>query len=109
LTVWLYDGGSVRAESGATVSHDTSIATETNATTGFLRSVTRSFGRESFFQNTSRATAPDDVRFAAPLPGDVVHAETEDETAYVQSGSCIAGEERLDVDASFGGAKSFLS
>ena len=108
LTVSLEAGESIRAESGAMVSHDTSIEMETNATGGFLKSLTRSLGGESFFQNTFHATAPGDVQFAPVLPGDIVHRELDDETLYVQSTSYIAGDPSLDVDSEFGGAKSFL-
>lgn len=108
LTVSLDTGESLRAESGAMVSHDTSIEMKTNATGGFLKSISRSFGGESFFQNTFHATAPGEVQLAAPLPGDIVHHELNNETVYVQSGSYIAGDEDLDVDSSFGGSKSFF-
>jgi uncharacterized protein (TIGR00266 family) len=108
LTVSLDVGESLRAESGAMVSHDTSIEMETNATGGFLKSLRRSFGGESFFQNTFRATTPGEVQFAPPLPGDIVYRELENESVYLQSTSYIAGDENLDVDTSFGGSKSFL-
>jgi uncharacterized protein (TIGR00266 family) len=108
VTVSLDTGESIRAESGAMVSHDASIRMETNATGGFLKSLTRSFGGESFFQNTFHATEPGEVQFAAPLPGDLVHYEMQEETMFVQSGSYIAGAEELDVDTSFGGSKSFF-
>ncbi|MFC7229333.1 TIGR00266 family protein [Salinirubellus salinus] len=108
VTVSLDTGESIRAESGAMVSHDSTIDMETNATGGFLKSLTRSFGGESFFQNTFHARAPGEVQFASVLPGDIVHRELEDETLYVQSTSYIAGDPSLDVDSSFGGAKSFL-
>lgn len=108
LTVKLDQGESIRAESGAMVSHDTSIDMETNATGGFLKSLTRSLGGESFFQNTFHAKAPGEVQFASVLPGDIVHRELENEIIYVQSSSYIAGDPRLDIDSKFGGAKSFL-
>lgn len=108
LTVTLDQGESIRAESGAMVSHDTSIDMETNATGGFLKSITRSLGGESFFQNTFHARAPGEVQFASVLPGDIVHRELDNETLYVQSSSYIAGAPDLHVDSDFGGAKSFL-
>jgi len=108
LTVSLDAGESLRAESGAMVSHDTSIEMETNATGGFLKSLRRSIGGESFFQNTFRATAPSEIQFAPPLPGDIVYKELDDESMYLQSSSYIAGDDSLDVDTSFGGSKSFL-
>ncbi|WP_435073052.1 TIGR00266 family protein [Halorubrum sp. HHNYT27] len=108
LTVTLDQGESIRAESGAMVSHDTSIDMETNATGGFLKSITRSLGGESFFQNTFHARAPGEIQFASVLPGDIVHRELDNETLYVQSSSYIAGDPSLDIDSDFGGAKSFL-
>ncbi|MDS0293004.1 TIGR00266 family protein [Halogeometricum luteum] len=108
LTVSLEEGESLRAESGAMVSHDTGIEMETNATGGFLKSIRRAFGGESFFQNTFRAAAPGDVQFAPPLPGDISHVELGGETLYVQSGSYLAGDAGLDVDTEFGGARTFF-
>ena len=108
VTVSLEEGESLRAESGAMVSHDTSIEMETNATGGFLKSIRRSFGGESFFQNTFHASAPGDVQFAPPLPGDIVHETLNDETMYVQSGSYLAGDAGLEIDTKFGGSRSFL-
>jgi len=108
LTVSLDTDERLRAESGAMVSHDTTIEMRTNATGGFLKSLGRTFGGESFFQNTFHATAPGEVQFAAPLPGDMTHYAMSGDPLYVQSTSYIAGDEALDVDASFGGAKSFF-
>lgn len=108
LTVTLDQGERIRAESGAMVSHDAGIDMQTNATGGFLKSLSRSFGGESFFQNTFHAREPGQVQFAPPLPGDIVSLELEDETVYVQSSSYIAGDPTLDIDSKFGGAKSFL-
>jgi uncharacterized protein (TIGR00266 family) len=108
LTVSLDQDEEIRAESGAMVSHDRSVEMETNATGGFLKSLSRAFGGESFFQNTFRATAPGDVQFAPPLPGDLTHVPLDDETLYVQSGSYIAGDTALDVETKFGGARTFF-
>jgi uncharacterized protein (TIGR00266 family) len=108
VTVSLDAGESIRAESGAMVSHDTTIEMETNATGGFLKSIRRAFGGESFFQNTFSAASPGDVQFAPPLPGDVSHVALTDETMYVQSGSYLAGDADLDVDTEFGGARTFF-
>ena len=108
VTVSLDAEESIRAESGAMVSHDATVEMETNATGGFLKSIRRAFGGESFFQNTFRATAPGDVQFAPPLPGDVSHVELDGETLYVQSGSYLAGGADLDVDTEFGGARTFF-
>ena len=110
LNVTLEDGEQIQAEGGAMVSHGGNVSMDTNATGGFLRSLRRSvFGGESFFQNTFTATGGDGtVTLAPPLPGDVTHEELSDETVYVQSGSYVAGDTRIDVDTEFGGAKTFF-
>jgi len=108
LTVSLDAEESIRAEAGAMVSHDTTIGMETAATGGFLSSIKRSLGGESFFQNTFTAEAAGDVQLAPPLPGDVTHLDLQDETVYVQSGSYLAGSTALDVDTEFGGGRTFF-
>lgn len=108
LTVTLDAGEEIRAESGAMVSHDAGIEMETNATGGFLKSVRRSLGGESFFQNTFRAREAGEVSFAPALPGDLTHVELDGETVYVQSGSYVAGDTSLEVDTTFGGSRSFF-
>ncbi|MFC7068587.1 TIGR00266 family protein [Halobaculum lipolyticum] len=108
LTASLDAGESIRAESGAMVSHDAGIDIETNATGGFLTSIRRMVGGESFFQNTFTAREPGEVSFAPPLPGDVEHVPLRGERVYVQSGSYLAGDASLDVDTEFGGARSFF-
>lgn len=109
VEVILDAGEAVLAEAGAMVSHSDGIEMETNATGGFLTSLRRGvLGGESVFQNTFTASEPGTVRFAPPLPGDVVHHRLEDETVYVQSGSYVASDTSLDVDAEFGGARTFF-
>ena len=107
--VSLEAGEEVRAESGAMVSYSEGIEMETNATGGFLKSLSRGlFGGESFFQNTFTAAESGTVTFAPPLPGDIVHHRLDGETVYVQSGSYIASDPALDLDTEFGGAKTFF-
>jgi uncharacterized protein (TIGR00266 family) len=109
LTVGLDEGESVRAESGAMMSHDAGIEMETNATGGFLSSVRRSvLGGESFFQNTFTAREPGEVTFGPPLPGDITTYDLSDETLYVQSGSYLASDPSLETDTKFGGSRSFF-
>lgn len=107
--VSLEENEQVLAEAGAMVSHSDGIEMQTNATGGFLKSVRRGlFGGESVFQNTFTARKSGTVRFAPPLPGDIVHHQLSDETVYVQSGSYIASDAALDLDTEFGGAKTFF-
>ena len=111
VEVTLEAGEQVRAEAGAMVGYGDGIEMETNATGGFLKSLRRGlFGGESFFQNTFTAAESESgtVRFAPPLPGDIVHHELDGETVYVQSGSYIAADPALDLDTEFGGAKTFF-
>jgi len=108
LTISLDADESIRAEAGAMVSHDTTIGMETAATGGFLSSIKRSLGGESFFQNTFTADAVGDVQLAPPLPGDITDLDLRDEAVYVQSGSYLAGDAELDVDTEFGGRRTFF-
>jgi uncharacterized protein (TIGR00266 family) len=110
LTVTLAPGESVRAEAGAMVSHSAGIRMDTNATGGFLSSIKRSvLGGERCFQNTFTADERGgEVTLAPPLPGDVVHTRLDDQAVYVQSGSYLAADTDLDVDAEFGGTRTFF-
>ena len=109
LTVDLAAGEAVRAEAGAMVAMDDGIDVETGASGGLLGSLKRSvLGDESFFQNTFTAERAGSVSLAPPLPGDVVRHDLEAETLYVQSGSYLASEPSIELDTSFGGAKTFF-
>ncbi|MFC7130057.1 TIGR00266 family protein [Haloferax chudinovii] len=109
LTVSLDAGESVRSEAGAMVSYSDGIDIETNAKGGLFGSLKRSvLGGESFFQNTFSARQAGEISLAPPLPGDIVHHGLADETLYVQSGSYLASDPALDLDTSFGGAKTFF-
>ncbi|KAB1197360.1 MULTISPECIES: TIGR00266 family protein [Haloferax] len=109
LTVSLDEGESIRSEAGAMVSYSDGIGIETEARGGIFGSLKRSvLGGESFFQNTFVAEQAGDVSLAPPLPGDIVHQRLEDETMYVQSGSYLASDVALELDTSFGGAKTFF-
>ncbi len=111
VDISLERGESITAEAGAMVSHSEGIEISTGrGKEGFLKSIRRStFGGEKLFRNTFSAPETDGrVTFAPPLPGDVVHHELRDETVYVSSGGYLAGDDALDVDTKFGGARSFL-
>ena len=109
LTVDLEAGEAVRAEAGAMVGKDDGITVDTGASGGLLGSLKRSvLGGESFFQNTFTAESAGSVSLAPPLPGDVVRHDLADDTLYVQSGSYLASEPSIDLDTSFGGAKTFF-
>jgi len=109
LELELVRGETVRSEAGAMVSHAGGVDVDTKAEGGVLESLSRSlFGGESFFLNTFSATEDTTLRLAPALSGDVQHHELHDETLYVQSTSFLASDTGIEVDTSFGGAKTFF-
>ena len=109
LTVDLDAGEAIRAEAGAMVAHDDGVDVETGASGGLMGSLKRKvLGGESFFQNTFTAREPGSVSLAPALPGDVVQHDLEGDTVYVQSGSYLASDPDVEVDTTFGGAKTFF-
>ncbi|MFC7166266.1 TIGR00266 family protein [Halospeciosus flavus] len=110
LTVDLDEGESVDAEPGAMVATSEGIAMETGTagSGGLLGAAKSALGGESFFVNTFRAEQPGHVKFAPPLPGDVVAHELADETLYLQSGAFLAAESDVEVSSGLGGATSFF-
>lgn len=91
----------IRVDSGAMVSMSQSISIETKAAGGFLKSLTRSvLGGESFFQNFFQASAQGgEVTLAPDLPGDLVEVNLANEKMLIQSGSYMASEMGLELDA----------
>jgi uncharacterized protein (TIGR00266 family) len=82
----------------------------TSAHGGFFKGLRRSFGGESFFVNDFRSQTGGVVAVAAALPGDMCLVTLDGSGALlVQSGSWIASETTVDVDATWGGGKSFFS
>jgi uncharacterized protein (TIGR00266 family) len=107
--VRLTQGETIRAESGAMVGMDGGITIQTQATGGFLKSISRSFlGGESFFQNTFTADADGEIIFAPSLPGDVMVLELAGQELIVQSGSYLASSTSVTVDSKWGGARTFF-
>jgi uncharacterized protein (TIGR00266 family) len=108
--VKLRAGEAITAEAGAMVSMSEGITIETNVKGGLLAGLKRSFlGGESFFMNTFKATAPGEITFAPPLPGDIVHLRLNGETIFVQSSSYIASSPDISVDTKWAGAKGFFA
>ncbi|HVM09378.1 MAG TPA: TIGR00266 family protein [Acidimicrobiales bacterium] len=108
-TVTLAPGESVRGEAGAMMTM-ANVDIETKAEGGFLKSLVRSaVGGESFFTNTFTA-GPEGgvVQFVTSLPGDILDINL-DGTMFVQSGSYLASAPQVQVDASWGGAKTFFA
>ena len=103
-------GGAVRVEAGAMAMTrgDVDIATSTQG--GFMKGLRRSLGGESFFVNDFSSKSGGLVGVAAALPGDMVLAGLDgSQDVLVQSGSWIASDPSVDVDAKWGGGKTFFS
>ena len=64
----------------------------------------------SFFQNTYLAPGSGgEVTVAPTLPGDLALIEMTSDQLMLQSGSYVASETSVEVDASWGGAKTFFA
>lgn len=100
----------IRADSGAMVSHSDGLEIETKAEGGFLASLGRAvLGGESFFQNFWKAGAGGgELTLAPDLPGDIVLIEMKGAPMLVQSGSYLASEDGVSVDAKIS-AKAFVA
>jgi uncharacterized protein (TIGR00266 family) len=103
-------GESVRAEAGAMLAMTPTLQVETSTQGGVLKGLRRSLlGGESFFMNTFTAQANGDELWLAPtMAGDVVSWPIQS-TLFVASGSFLASSAGVDVDSSWGGAKTFFS
>lgn len=108
--VTLSPGEQCKAEAGAMVSKSDGVDISTSTQGGFLKGLTRSLGGESFFQNTFTAGPQGgEVTLAPNLPGDVVSWQLSGQTVYLSSGAYLASAMSVDVDAKWGGAKTFFS
>lgn len=103
-------GGSVRVEAGAMAMTRGDVQMATSTQGGFLKGLKRSLGGESFFVNDFTSGSGGVVAVAAALPGDMTQVALDGTRALlVQSGSWIASETTVDVDAKWGGGKTFFS
>jgi len=100
----------IRAEPGAMVSFSEGVDIETKMEGGLFKSLGRAvLGGESLFQNFWKAgPAGGEVTLAPELPGDIALVELQGETLMVQSGSFMASEESVQIDAKLSG-KAFMA
>lgn len=107
----LAGGEEVRVEGGAMVGMSPGMTLETGATGGLLKSLGRALlGGESFFQNVYRAPGSGgEISVAPALPGDLFTLNLQNESLLVQSGSYVASETGVEVDTTWGGAKTFFA
>jgi len=112
----LEDGETVVAEGGAMVSKDSHVGMKTSAGKkgqgalgGLLKGLKRMVAGESFFQNRfTPEGAPGHVTFAPTLVGDIAVYEMTGGTLFLQSTSFLCSAEEIEVDAKWGGAKTFF-
>ncbi len=108
--VSLGPGEQIKAEAGAMVSMSAEVQIATSTEGGFMRGLKRSLGGESFFMNTFTAgSSGGQVSLAPTLPGDIVSWELSGQNIFLTSGSYLASGGTIDIDASWGGAKTFFS
>lgn len=108
--VTLDRGDGIRAEAGAMVSMSQGLHIETKATGGVFKSLKRSMlGGESFFMNTFHCDRDGGELLLAPsLPGDILVMPLNNSELIVQSGSYLASALDINVETSWGGARSFF-
>ncbi|NPV09686.1 MAG: TIGR00266 family protein [Anaerolineae bacterium] len=109
--VRLEPGEQMRVEAGSMVSMSHGMAIETKMQGGLLKSLARSvLGGESFFVNVYRAPAEGgEITLAPALPGDMSVLDLTDDVLMVQSGAFVASTAGVEVNASWGGAKTFFA
>jgi uncharacterized protein (TIGR00266 family) len=111
LTVHLDAGQKVQAEPSAMASMAPTVKLTTGMKGGFLKSLGRAIGGESFFVNTFTAgEAAGEVTFAPGAMGDMQHyALTGANSVLLQRGAYVANSDGVEVSGSWQGAKGFFS
>ncbi|MEQ1564985.1 MAG: TIGR00266 family protein [Myxococcota bacterium] len=115
--VKLEAGETVVGEAGALVSRDTHVTMETSAgnpqqglVAGLFTGLKRMFAGESFFQNRYTAGGrAGEVTFAPTLIGDVDTHELRGGTLLMQSTAYLCSPPSVEIDAKWGGARSFFA
>ncbi|MDP8223746.1 MAG: TIGR00266 family protein [Candidatus Lernaella stagnicola] len=103
-------GESVVAEPGAMVAMSANVQIKTEMKGGLLGGLKRKLAGENFMTNTFTAEgAPGTIKLAPSTPGDVEAIELSGGTYFLQAGAYIAHVGDIEIDAKFGGAKSFFS
>jgi uncharacterized protein (TIGR00266 family) len=103
-------GGAVRVEAGAMAMTRGDVSMSTSTQGGFMKGLRRSLGGESFFVNDFSSRSGGIVAVAAALPGDMTLVPLSGaQTVLVQSGSWIASDPSIEVDAKWGGGRTFFS
>jgi uncharacterized protein (TIGR00266 family) len=101
---------SITAEGGAMVSMTSNVEIKTEMRGGVFGALKRSvLGGESMFLNTfqCRGTAGE-ITLAPALPGDIAVTQVTGGPFYLQSGSFLASDTAVNVDTTWGGARTFF-
>jgi uncharacterized protein (TIGR00266 family) len=109
-------GEAVIAEGGAMVSMDTQIKIHTSAGKegdsalgGLFKGLKRMVAGESFFQNRYVAEgSAGHITFAPALQGDIAVYQLAEGTLLIQSSSFLCSGPDVEVDAKWGGARTFF-
>jgi uncharacterized protein (TIGR00266 family) len=105
----LQAGQSIQAEAGAMVSMSGNVDLQSQMKGGLMGAFKRMVGGESAFVSTFTAQGgPGEVTLAPPAPGDIAALEMQNQVFLVQSSSYLAGDQGLQIDTSWGGARSFF-
>lgn len=108
--IHLSPGEEIRAEPGSMVSMSGSVKMATGVKGGVLRGLRRRMlGGESFLTNTFRAEGFGEVALAPQFSGDVAVVELAEDVVMAQSGAFLAASPGVEVDASWGGARTFFT
>ena len=101
----------VRVESGAMMAMSSGVVLQSKAEGGIMKSLKRAaLGGESFFVSTYTApTSGGFVDIAARLPGDIAtHDVTPGHALFVQKGSWLGNEVKVNIDTQWGGFKNLF-
>lgn len=106
--VVLQPGETVTAEGGAMISMSPNVTIETTTIQrgkgGLLAGIKRLVAGENFFLNHFTAQQqPGEIWLSSGLPGDMVVRDMDGLALIIQSGSFVASEQSVSIDASFQG------
>lgn len=108
--ITLAGGSAVRVEAGAMAMTRGDVEMSTSTRGGLMKGLRRTVGGESFFVNDFKSSSGGVVGVASALPGDMTMTSLRGNgSLLVQSGSWIASDTTVEVDAKWGGSKAFFS
>jgi len=108
--VTLGAGEKLTAETGAMVAMTANMQIETKSKGGLLGGLKRMVAGESFFTNTFHAEGGEgSIKLAPSAPGDVEAIELHGQTYFMQSGAYLAHVGEIEIDAKWGGFKTFFA